>query len=85
MGRLVQAAIDGGYLFNPAAALLVLHIEYFIRGPVEMIREVGYLLINSVEGVACYPPRLEISTSTSPEQWGQVTFTSELPRSFTWR
>lgn len=46
----------------------MLHIEYLIRWPVEVICEVGYLLVDSVEGVACYPPRLEMSTSTSPEQ-----------------
>ena len=41
--------------------------------PVEVKGEVRYLLVQLVEGVARYSPRLVTSTSKSPSQCGQVT------------
>jgi len=46
--RLVQLAIDGRDLLYPAVALEVIHFEHEFRRPVEVIGNVGYLLVELV-------------------------------------
>ena len=74
-----------GNLAHPHPPIPMFHVEQFLRGPVQIIREVGYLLLHSFEGVAYDPPRREMSTSMGVEHSGQVTGTSVVPCSFTWR
>ncbi len=84
-GGFVEPFVDGGHLAYPALTLGVLHLQYRFRRPVEMVREIGYLLMQPVEGVAGYPPRLPMSTSISAEHSGQVATTLAVPCSFTCR
>lgn len=51
-----QLSINSGYLFYPFSPLIMLQLEYFGERPVEVIGNVGYLLIELIEGVAYYPP-----------------------------
>jgi hypothetical protein len=84
-GGLVEPPVDGCDFFDPAASLGMLHVEQEISRPVEVVGKIGYLLVESFEGVACNPPRLAMSTSISAEHSGQVNGTADVPRSFTWR
>jgi hypothetical protein len=43
----------------------MLHFQYLPQGPVEIIGDVSYLLLQLLEGVAYYPPGLPKSTSNS--------------------
>ncbi len=74
-----------GNLSHPHPPILMLHREQRVVLPVEIVREVGYLLVNSIEGVAYDPPRREMSTSMGVEHSGQVTGTSVVPCSLIWR
>jgi len=74
------APVDLGNLAHPSPSLPVLQIQNIQHGPVEMVRNIGYLLIDPFEGVACYsPPRFAKSTSTEPLQCGQATAKTVLP------
>ena len=44
-----------------------------------MKSQVRYLLVQPVEGVARYSPKLAVSTSNSPSQCGQVTWSRVCP------
>jgi hypothetical protein len=59
-------------LFDPTLAVLVLQIENILQWPVKVIGNVGYLLIQALEGVACYSPTSTVSTSNSCPQSGHV-------------
>jgi len=48
----VHLAVDPGNLRHPPASLLVFQIHDFFMGPVKVIRNEGYLLIQPGEGVA---------------------------------
>jgi hypothetical protein len=45
-------SIDLGDLFQPCPAFGVFHPDNLVIGPVEIIGNVGYLLIERLEGVA---------------------------------
>lgn len=49
---LVKPAVDPGDLFNPLAPLGMLQVENVVEGPVEVIGQVGYLLLQAIRGVA---------------------------------
>jgi hypothetical protein len=51
-GPIVDALIDGGDLRHPASAVLVLEVHDGVEGPVEMVGDEGYLLVQQIEGVA---------------------------------
>lgn len=74
-----------GHLPHPQPPIAVLHGKERVVLPMQIVREVGYLLVNSFEGVAYDPPRREMSTSIGVEHSGQFTGTSVVPCSFTWR
>lgn len=57
----------------------MLHGQYLVHRPVEVIGDVGYLLLELLEGVADYPPTLPMSSSKRPSQWGQTTSAAALP------
>lgn len=72
-------------LLHPASSVQVLQLQELGHGPVEVIGEVGYLLMELVEGVAGYPPTSLILTSTSVPQFGQVARATAAPSALIWR
>jgi hypothetical protein len=75
-----QLAVDLGYLLNPATAVAVLEGEDALHWPVEVVRDVGYLLVEPVQGVAYDSPRPStVSTSKLWPHSGQVVATLVLP------
>ena len=74
-----------GNLAHPHPSIAVFHVQQLLVLPVQVVREVGYLLFQPFEGVAYDPPRREISTSMGVEHSGQVTGTSVVPCSLIWR
>ena len=73
-GRLlIQALIDTPDLSDPALPLAMLHLHDLIVGPMQMVRNICYLLVQAIRGVAGYSPRPAVSTSNSPWQCGQAT------------
>jgi hypothetical protein len=49
---IVDALIYGGYFRHPAPAIRVLEVHDDVEGPVEMVGDEGYLLVQRFEGVA---------------------------------
>jgi hypothetical protein len=41
-----------GYLAYPHPSISVLHVQDVLLLPVQVVREVGYLLVDAIEGVA---------------------------------
>lgn len=74
-----------GNFSNPHPPVSVLHVQKLLVLPVQVVREVGYLLSDPLEGVAYDPPRREMSTSIGVEHSGQFTGTRVVPCSFTCR
>jgi hypothetical protein len=73
-GRLIiQALVDTPNLSHPTLPLAVLHLHDLVIRPVQMVRNIRYLLVQAIRGVARYPPRPAVSTSNSPWQCGQAT------------
>lgn len=70
---------------NPAATSAMFHLQHLLLGPVKMVGNVGYLLVQLIEGVAYDPPRLARSTSNFLWQSGQVTGIRVMPSSLIWR
>ena len=72
-----------GHLPHPQPPVRVLHLKKILRLPVEIVREIGYLLMNPVEGVAYDPPGSACaplgSTWKTLLQFGQVTVNSAVP------
>ena len=56
LARFVNLAVYAGDLTQPDVALVVLHVEQVLKRPVKVIRDVGYLLVKLLQGVARYPP-----------------------------
>lgn len=67
--------------------LFVLHLQNVVERPVEMVRDISYLLVELVQGVAYDPPEkaVPISTSKLCLQDGQVTLIIEVPSSLIFR
>ena len=64
--RLIDLRIDLGNLSHPDLSLLVLHAEHFIERPMEVVTDVGYLLVEPVQGVAYDSPKSPpVSTSNA--------------------
>jgi hypothetical protein len=62
--------------------LAVAKVEDLVTRPVEVVRDVGDLLIQAILGVASYtPPNEPRSKSNSPLQCGQAVWTSAEPSS----
>jgi hypothetical protein len=66
-------------LLHPSAAFPMLERQHLIVLPVEVISEIGYLLVKLPEGVAYDFPSRSGSTSNPFSQWGQTTFIAEAP------
>jgi len=69
IGPLVQA----GDLADPPSPVPMFQGQDALLVPVEVISNEGYLLVDSVEGVASNPPRPGTSTWNSFSHCGQVT------------
>ena len=83
--RCVQPAIDLGDLPHPAAALAVFQVQDIVRRPVKMVGDVGYLLVQAIEGVAYdSPPKLARLISNVWLQWGQSIERMVWPVSLIW-
>lgn len=64
LSRLIKPAIDPGNLLHPALSLGVFERQDFLKWPMEVIGDVGYLLVQAFKGVAYdSPPRSARSTS----------------------
>ncbi len=82
---LVAPPVDFVDLVDPLAAVGVLELQDLLQRPVEVVGEVGYLLVELVEGVARYPPTSLTLMSTSVPQLGQIAFATVLPSILTRR
>lgn len=70
---LVEGVVDLGNLRSPSPPFPMFHIQQSFVGPVEMVGNVGYLLVKPVEGVAYNSPGGSGSTSKPCWQLGQLT------------
>ena len=71
--RFIEPAIDISNFFDPPLPFGVFEIENLSQGPVKVISDIGYLLVQAFEGVAydC-PPRFAKSSSKVVLHSGQV-------------
>ena len=81
LGGIVKPAVDIGDLLHPLLALVVLQFQDRVERPVEVIGQIGYLLLQAAEGVAYNPPSSARSTSCFVWHAGQVTVMVVLPSS----
>ena len=49
---LIDFLVNLGNLVNPSLAIRMFHIHDFVRSPMEVISDKGYLLVKRFEGVA---------------------------------
>src|SRR5690349_13218470 len=75
----LQALVDARHLGHPALPLAVFHPHHLVVGPVQIVGDVRYLLVQAIRGVAHHPPTPAVSTSISPWQCGQATSTRLWP------
>src|SRR5271155_2766342 len=77
--RLVELPVDPGNFRDPALALAVIQgHDLFVR-PMQVIGDEGYLLEQSLRGVADHSPTPLISSSNLASHCGQVTPTRLWP------
>jgi len=77
-----QPGVDLGNLLDPAPAVAMLQIHDLVERPMEMIGDVGYLLVEAFQGVAYNSPTAAtVSTSNWCPHSGHATVTSALPLS----
>jgi hypothetical protein len=85
-GCFTDPVIDLCNLFYPLLPLSMFHLQDVLERPVEVVGNVGYLLVQPVEGVACYsPPKRLISTAKPWLHSGHVADIRLVPFSFMWR
>src|SRR6185312_13607521 len=83
----VDLAIDPRYLTQPDVSFVVLHSQDVVERPMEVVRDIGYLLVNLLQGVARYPPAPAApppprrSTSNSVWHEGHLAWTLGAPSS----
>ena len=63
LGCRVDALVDLGDPFNPQLALAMLQCKHLVTRPMKVVGDIGYLLVEPVERVANYPPKVLASTS----------------------
>lgn len=78
-GAIPKPAVDIRDLFHPALAFAMFQIHDHVTLPVEIIRDVGYLLMQAVQGVAYDPPRSARSNSYFALHSGQVRVIKLVP------
>ena len=72
-----------GNFAHPNLTLLVFHREYVVDGPMEVVRDVSYLLIDAFQGVA-YDSPMSVPKSNS-KSWlhaGHFILIAAVPSSF---
>ena len=77
--RTSEPAVDISDLCHPALALSVLEVHDRLARPVKVVGDIGYLLVQAIEGVAYDPPRSARSTSIWAWQSGHVTERTLVP------
>lgn len=73
LGHLIEPTIDLGDLLHPLLSLGMFESQDPIEWPVEMIGNIRYLLVETIEEVASHPPKLARSISNSCPHSGQFT------------
>jgi hypothetical protein len=68
----VHSSVNRANFPHPAPTIAVLHIHDLGLGPVNVIGNVGYLLVQLIEGVAYNPPKVGRSISKACRHCGQV-------------
>lgn len=68
----VHSSVDRADFPHPPTTVAVLHIHNLGLGPVHVIGNKGYLLVQLIEGVAYNPPRVGRSISKACRHCGQV-------------
>lgn len=82
----VNLFVDVRDLFDPDLPLSMLHGQDVFNGPMEVIGDVRYLLVDALQGVADYSPKsVPKSNSYVWLQDGHFVFTEAVPSSFTRR
>lgn len=84
-GALAEAPVDPGDLIYPLLPVAMFQIKNVLKRPVEVIGQVGYLLVQAVKGVAYDPPSSARFTSCLVWQAGHATVMTLLPCSLIWR
>ena len=69
---LVHPLIDRRDLIHPPPSLDVLQVHDLVLGPVEVISDKGYLLVQRFQGVAANPPARFNSTANTFSHFGQT-------------
>lgn|GEM_PF-3274604 len=77
----VESAVDRRHFLRPSPAIGVLQREDVVERPVQVVRDVGYLLVEPLKGVAYDSPEGMNSTSNEWSHFGQVTVIFEAPGS----
>lgn len=77
-----ELPVDFGNLLAPSLPLAMLHFHHFIVWPVEVIGNKGYLLMESVKGVAYNSPNGSASNSNWFSHFGHIAFILPVPFSF---
>lgn len=75
----IHLLINRRNLFHPAAALTMLQVHDGFLGPVKVISNEGYLLVQRFQGVATYPPSRFISTAKAASHFGHTASRRALP------
>jgi len=75
----VESLVDLADLLDPEASVGVLQGQDLLQRPVEMVGEVGYLLVELIERVAYDPPVAPGSTSNSLPHSGHLTLIADEP------
>ena len=68
----VHSSVDTADFPHPAPAVAMLHIHDLGLGPVKVIGNEGYLLVQLIEGVAYNPPKVGRSISKACRHCGHV-------------
>src|SRR5206468_3538633 len=81
---LVDTLIDPRDLVDPAAPFEMRHRKQLLGVPVEVVRDVGYLLVELLQGVAHDSPGSPSSTSNRAEHCGHTTACFDSPLALMW-
>jgi hypothetical protein len=79
----VQAAIDLDDLLHPARALAMLEVQDLVVRPMKVIRQIRYLFVEPLYGVAPNPPAGLSSTMNGLSQCGHCAWIWSWPCWFT--
>lgn len=78
-GAISKPAVNVCNLFHPALPLTMFHVHHQVARPMEVICDIGYLLMQAVQGVAYDPPRSARSNSYFALHSGQDSVIKLVP------